>query len=140
MTDSMSIMVMNKKNGVIVYNLKDLIQFLADKQMKLLVGLSSFMGSFRAESYLDQYRSVLQLDDSEFLFIPVKNTGFLELKEEDNGFPNNLLWCIEKITKDLKLCINKQKVENKVVSILGGSSSALVFTFVKSEKLDNTCK
>lgn len=140
MTDSMNIMVINKKNGVIVYNLKDLIQFLADKQMKLLVGLSSFMGSFRAESYLDQYRSVLQLDDSEFLFIPVKNTGFLELKEEDNDFPNNLLWCIEKISKDLKLCINKQKVENKVVSILGGSSSALVFTFVKSEKLDNTCK
>ena len=132
MTDRMSVMLRNKRNGVKVYNLKELIKYLAVNQMKLIIGLSSFTGSLRAENYIDQFRTSLTLEDSEFLFIPVKNTGFLGLKENDANFPNNLLWCIEKICKDLKLGLKKQKVDNKVFAMIGGSNSALVFTFVNS--------
>ena len=133
MTDVMAIKVMNKKMGIRIFNLKELIESLADKQMKLIIGLSSFTESKRAESYVDQYRSSFKLADSEFLFLPVKNSGFLGLQENDAIFPNNILWCIMKICKGLKICLNKQIKDNKVVSVIGGSISALVFSFEKTE-------
>ena len=131
MTDIMTIKVMNKRNEINIFNLRELIGLLADKQKKLVIGLSSFTGSLHAESYIDQFRSLIMLDNSEVLFLPVRNTGFLELIENYKNFPNNILWCIEKIGKDLNLSINMQKIDNKVVSMLGGINSALVFEFIK---------
>ena len=132
-TDIMFIKVMNKRNGVNIYNLKKLIEFLAANEMQLIIGLSSFTKSLRAENYIDSYRSLQILDVSEFLFLPVKNSGFLGLQENDAIFPNNILWCIMKICKGLKICLNKQIKDNKVVSVIGGSISALVFSFEKTE-------
>lgn len=131
MTDIMTIKVLNKRNEVTIFNLRELIGLLAEKQKKLVIGLSSFTGSNHAEIYIDQFRSLIMLDNSEVLFLPVRNTGFLELIENYNNFPNNILWCIEKIGKDLNLSINMQKTDNKVVSMLGGNNSALVFEFIK---------
>ena len=100
--------------GIRIFNLKELIESLADKQMKLIIGLSSFTESKRAESYVDQYRSSFKLADSEFLFLPVKNSGFLGLQENDAIFPNNILWCIMKICKGLKICLNKVSVNSSL--------------------------
>ena len=58
-------------------------------------------------------------------------TGKVYFEISDCSFSKNLLWCIKKISKDLKLCISMHKEENKVISVLGGNSSALVLCFHK---------
>lgn len=135
MTDCMNLELIDKQGKIYIYNIQGLIQFLADKQMKFIIGVSSFLGNQRAENYIDQYRSSLKLDESELLFIPVRNSNFLELTENSPKFPNNLLWCIEKVGKDLNLCVNKITVKDKVVSIFGGNTKSLVFMFERKSQI-----
>lgn len=135
MTDCMNLELIDNQGKLYIYNIQGLIQFLADKQMKFIIGVSSFLGNQRAENYIDQYRSSLKLDESELLFIPVRNSNFLELTENSPNFPNNLLWCIEKVGKDLNLCVNKITVKDKVVSIFGGNTKSFVFMFERKSQI-----
>ncbi len=53
----------------------------------------------------------------------------MNFRENDEDFPANFLWCIEMACQKIGLSVTKAVEENKVISNLGGSTNALVFTF-----------
>ncbi len=89
------------------------------------------MGKGRAGTYLDTYRSAQILSKDEVLFVPVRNSGFLSVKENDDDFPINILWCINNASDTLGVTIHKTVEDKKAFSRIDGECSALVFTFSK---------
>lgn len=131
-TNDMLISVLEAGNRkVLYYCFKDLIADMAANNRKFIIGLSSIIGNERAENFLDIDRSAKQLSKDEVLFVPMMNTGFLSIRQEDAYFRSNLMCCINKVCKDLELKISSTLENNKIVSHLSGTESAIVLTFSK---------
>jgi hypothetical protein len=128
MIDNMKILVMNSKMKYICVDLKEMLGILRNCNMKLIVGISSLIGN-RAEFYLDRHRSAEKLEDFELLFIPIRNSGFIDFREDNEAFPKNLLWCINTAAQELNFKVNKTREENKVASRFTESIDAIVFSF-----------
>lgn len=125
MTDEMQLSVM--VNGkIFIRYLKSLIMEIAQNHKKLVIALSSLIGKDRADNYLDAYRSAQIIDNDEVLFIPARNSGFLSVKEDDDAFPANVLWCITQVCIKLGLKVTKSHKEKGAYSHLGGECEVLV--------------
>lgn len=134
-TDDMLIYVFDGGNREYSsHNLKELIVNLAGANKKFIIGLSSFTKNSRAESYLDRERSTQQLSKDEMLFVPLMNSEFLCVSQDDTSLHTNLMWCINKICKDLGFKVSSYKENNKTVSRICGTGEALVLTFSKGNQ------
>lgn len=133
MTDVMNISFMDNhyaNKRTVFCGLKDLIKRISVEKKRLMIGLSSLGNTNRAENYLDIYRASQQLGNEEVLFVPVKNSAFLSIEENDSAFPMNLLWCINKVCNDLGIKYTKTIEYNKVPSHFDGNCSAMIFVFL----------
>ena len=134
-TDDMLIYVYDGGNRKLSsHNLKELIVNLAGANKKFIIGLSSFIKNSRAEIYLDFERSTQQLSKDEMLFFPLMNSEFLCVSQDDTSLHTNLMWCINKICKDLGFKVSSYKENNKTVSRICGMGEALVLTFSKGNE------
>lgn len=131
MTELMWLTFLTHENRLLTCRLKQLIMNLVNNNRKFVIGLSSLMGKERVEIYLDTYRSAQILSKDEVLFVPVRNSGFLSVKENDDDFPINILWCINNASDTLGVTIHKTVEDKKAFSRIDGECSALVFTFSK---------
>ncbi len=59
----------------------------------------------------------------------VKNSGFLSVKTNDKEFQNNILWCIEKASKDMGVTVNISICNGKVFSRFEGPIDSLDISF-----------
>jgi hypothetical protein len=134
-TDDMLIYVIDGGNSKLSsHNLKELIVNLAGANKKFIIGLSSFIKNSRAEIYLDLERSTQQLSKDEMLFVPSMNSEFLCVSQDDTSLHTNLMWCINKICKELGFKVSSYKENNKTVSRICGTGEALVLTFSKGNE------
>lgn len=128
MTDIMRIAYYNH-NAIYTCQLTQLICTLAVNKEKLVIGLSSFTKNKRADNYLDYAKSASMLNNDEILFVPVRNTNFLNLEDDDNAYPINLFWCIREAGKKMGLHSNMIIEEHKVYAAIEGSCRGLVISF-----------
>ena len=130
MTDVMNISVY-KNSYTKVFKLKDLVLDFATNNKKLVIGLSIYSDNKRAEAYLDYNRSLSVLNNDEFLFAPIKNSGFLSVIENDSTFPFNILYCIRNVSEKVGVITSVHIAEKKAISIISGYCSGLIITFKK---------
>lgn len=132
MTDDMLMLVFDgDSSNYLRCNFKELIVNLAEDNKKFIIGLSSISSNSRADNFLDVERSTQQVSKDETLFIPIMNSGFLSVKQDDTNFHTNLLWCINKVCNDLGFKVSSSEEDNKTVSRFEGKRKALVLTFSK---------
>lgn len=134
MTDVMRVKVAYKSHEMDFISVIDLVKNISSNKMKLILGLASASLSvhYRIENYMDNERSVNNLKDDELLFVPVANSGFLNLND-DSSFKCNLMWCLNKVSRNLNLIINTVELENKIYAHLFGEGNALEISFYPND-------
>nr|MCR4847110.1 hypothetical protein [Eubacterium sp.] len=123
--------ISNSNDKLSVCKLIDLVNSLFSRNMKLVIALSTFIGIERAENSLDTYRSSKTIAKDEILFVPVRNSDFLSVNEDDDTFPANLLWCINKTCAELGLKVIKTYKEKAAFSRFFGECQVLVLSFTE---------
>ncbi len=130
MTDDMFLSVLDTSGkNVCMIEIKQLIKDILNSNKKLIIGLSNILGNDRAEIYIDTFRTSINLTKQDILFVPVKNSGFLSVKTNDKEFQNNILWCIEKASKDMGVTVNISICNGKVFSRFEGPIDSLDISF-----------
>lgn len=124
-SDVMKIIVAERGKGFLGYGLRELIEELKNNNKKLLLPLSCF-GDDRIESNIVPIQVDHMLNLDELLFIPVKNSGFLSLKEDDAAFPINFWNCFYKCCEQLSFMIKKEIVDNRAFSSFGRGKVAII--------------
>lgn len=111
-----------------IVKLKDLLLYLKKTKKELVFILSNWCNDERIEVYVDERYAIDSMLENQILFCVSKNTGFLSIKEHDEGFPYNIMWCINKIADENSLVITKKIEENKVSQLLSGMCNGLVIS------------
>ena len=129
MTDIMIIYCIDKQERSYTMNFNDIIKYMADNHIRMVLAQSSSLSSNRIEYFLDYKESISHLQLDELLFCAINGSGFLNLDHDDKGFPYNLYTCIDIVSKKLGIKVSEKVEENKAVSKFAGMCSALVLSF-----------
>lgn len=127
MTDEIIIRVCNKSK-VIPVKLKELLLHIKKSKMEIVFAISNFSDDVRLENYLDYERTIEHISENQLLFVVEKNSGFLSIKEHDEKFLYNIMWCMNKIAENNSLVINRRVEDDKAISHLGGMCKGLVIS------------
>ena len=128
MTDCMKISIW-ANNNFIILDLKKMFEFFATNRYKLVIAISALGSHDRVENHLDYYKSAQVLDKDEYLFYPVKNTGFLRLIDNDMSFPSNIMYVIMTAGNNLGINISRKIEKTKLTSYLFGKCDAMILSF-----------
>lgn len=126
MTDEIVIIVRNKTD-IRHEKLKDLLLHMKETKLEIVFALSNYCED-RLENYLDYERTIKCLSENQLLFVVANNSGFLSMKEQDDKFPYNIWWCINKIAENSSLIIDKRIENNKAFAPFGGMCKCLIIS------------
>lgn len=120
-----------------IIRLEDLITNLTNKDETLVFIMSSISERYRVSNLIDSGRYFSNVKDNEWLFIPVENSSFLEL-EENNSLEYTILDYINIIANKLGITIIKEIEENRIIDILGTPCDVMKLSFRKND-MSNIC-
>ena len=119
------------KCGIEIKRLDELIQLLINTNETIVFLVSPLSTSPRIEGFFDRNQFCLSAKEGEWLFIPVDNSSFLSLEENNPQGGYSIMDYISFIAQKHGLLVKKNVEENRMNNILGEPCSALKISFVK---------
>lgn len=122
MSDRMIVRVFFGKRLVFI-SLSDLISII--KMMKLILPISLVGDEKKIENHLNYEASLSMLRTDELLFVPERNSGFLDMSH-NQAFPYNLWACLEKTAERCHVKLHISKEGKRLQSVLGACDVFIV--------------
>lgn len=126
MTEVMLIRVIDK-NRVYLLGLNELMNLLLQKK-KIILPLSSISQNERLENYLDYERTRNMLGANELLYVIEQNSNFLNVMENNEDFPYNIMECIRCFLQKRGLTLIKSVEDNRAISRFEGKCRAIIIS------------
>ena len=127
MTDAMLVRVVDKKL-VYLLGMNELMNVLLQQNKKLVLPLSNMGQNERMENYLDYERTRNMLGTNELLYVVEQNSNYLNVKEDDEDFPYNIMECIRRSAQKRGLTLKKNVENDRAVSQLGGKCRGVIIS------------
>lgn len=110
--------------------LEKLIQTLNNTEERIIFVVSTISNTPRADNYIDRERYYKCTEEGEWLFIPVENSSFLSLEENNIQIGYTILDYIRIIAKKYGISVKKDIEEKRVQNIFGEQCSVLKIGFI----------
>ena len=133
MIQTMIIRIISKRFEIISQTIPALLDLMRQRGLRLVFALSNWIDSPRIENYLNYQSSAPLLHENERLFIVEKNSGFLELDEENEKAQYNLMNCLRKAAKRASLELNIVREKNRLISHFSGFCDAYVVSIATNQ-------
>jgi len=120
----------NGNNSPVYIRLDELIKHLNNKDESIVFVLSSFSVGMRVERYFDRDQNLNCTKEGEWLFVPVENSSFLSLDEDNSQGGYSIMDYINIIANKYGITTKRVIEENRFKNVFGESCSAMKVGFL----------